>query len=291
MTETPAAPDLPTPAAPRRGSPTAALLADLSAEQEELDALVAGLPDADWDRATPAEGWTVRDTVGHLAFFDEQEELAAADPDRFRTVLAEVWADPEAFVAASTAPARDLAPADLLAWWRRARAASSAALAALPDGARLPWYGPDMSVPSAVTARLMETWAHGQDVWDAVGRRREPTERLRHICHLAHRTVGFAFGVHGLPAPDRPLRFDLVAPGGHTWSYGPVGAVDRVTGPALDLALLATQRRHRDDTALVAEGAPAQQWLELAQAFAGPPGPGRPPLDLPASPAQSTRLA
>jgi len=145
----------------------------------------------------------------------------------------------------------------------------------------VPWYGPDMSVASLVSARLMETWAHGQDIVDALGVARVPTARLRHVCHLGLRAVPFSYTNRRLPVPDAPVRAELVAPDGSTWRLGDPGATDVVSGPALHLALLVTQRRHRDDTTLRAEGPVADGWLSIAQAFAGPPGPGRAPTRRP----------
>jgi uncharacterized protein (TIGR03084 family) len=135
-----------------------------------------------------------------------------------------------------------------------------------------------MKARSMLTARLMETWAHGQDIADGLGVERVPTDRLRHVAHLGVRTVGFAFAAHGRPAPEVPIRFELRSPGGELWRWGPEDAADRVSGPALDFCLLVTQRRHRDDLALTAEGTTARAWLPIAQAFAGPPGEGRKPL-------------
>jgi uncharacterized protein (TIGR03084 family) len=139
----------------------------------------------------------------------------------------------------------------------------------------MPWFGPPMSAASMATARLMETWAHGQDVADALGATREPTHRLRHVAHIAVRTFGWSFAVNGLEAPEVPVRVELVGPDGERWAWGPEDAADRITGPAVDFCLLATQRRHRDELAVTAVGAAANAWLPLAQAFAGPPGAGR----------------
>jgi uncharacterized protein (TIGR03084 family) len=133
-----------------------------------------------------------------------------------------------------------------------------------------------MSAASSVTARLMETWAHGQDVVDALGLTRPPTARLRHVAHLGVRTLGWSFRVHGRPEPTEPVRVELTAPQGGTWTWGPEDTADRVAGPAEDFCLLVTQRRHRGRTALSARGPVADAWLDLAQAFAGPPGRGRP---------------
>ena len=134
-----------------------------------------------------------------------------------------------------------------------------------------------MSVASSVTARLMETWAHGQDIADALGTSHQPTMRLHHIAHLGVRTFGFAFEVHGLEVPTTPVRVELVAPDGSIWTWGDPGAIDLVSGPALEFCLVVTQRRRFTDTQLTLRGPVAAQWLSVAQAFAGPPGPGRGP--------------
>jgi uncharacterized protein (TIGR03084 family) len=169
-----------------------------------------------------------------------------------------------------------LPPAQLLARWRDGRAALATALAAAGN-VRLPWIGTRMSPTSMATARIMETWAHGQDVADALGVERVPTGRLRHVAHLGVITRDHAFGVHGATPPAEPFRVELAAPDGSLWVWGPDGRPPDVTGPAVDFCLLVTRRRHRADLALTATGAAADQWLNLAQAFAGPPGPGRAP--------------
>ena len=165
-----------------------------------------------------------------------------------------------------------------MADWQAGFDAMVTAFADVPAGTKVPWYGPPMSPASFATARLMEYWAHGQDVADAAGVVRPPTERLRHVCHLGHRTRGFSYAVRGREAPPVDVHVVLDAPGGGTWEYGDPAAADRVTGPAVDFCLLVTQRRHRADTALVATGAAADEWLDIAQCFAGPPGGGRRPL-------------
>jgi uncharacterized protein (TIGR03084 family) len=135
-----------------------------------------------------------------------------------------------------------------------------------------------MSAASMATARLMETWAHGQDVADALGAVRTPTARLRHVAWIGIRARDYAYAVRGLQPPAEPFRVELTAPdGADMWAYGPRDAAQRITGPALDFCLLVTQRAHRDDLAVRAEGADADTWLSLAQAFAGPAGPGRAP--------------
>jgi uncharacterized protein (TIGR03084 family) len=134
-----------------------------------------------------------------------------------------------------------------------------------------------MAARSFITARLMETWAHGQDVVDALGARREPSSRLRHVAHIGVRARPYSYAVRGLTMPDGDVRVELLAPCGECWSWGDEAASARVTGRAEEFCLVVTQRRNVADTSLRAEGAEAEEWLRIAQAFAGGAGPGRPP--------------
>jgi len=168
-----------------------------------------------------------------------------------------------------------LAPEALLARWGTAREALGLALREYPEGQKIAWFGPPMSAASMATARFMETWAHGLDVYEALGIEYEPTDRIRQVCHLGVRTRNFAYAVHELDRPDDDVRVELTSPSGDTWAWGPEDAAQRVTGSAYDFARLVTQRIHRDDTDLVATGDEAEEWLGIAQAFAGPPGEGR----------------
>ncbi|MER6682466.1 TIGR03084 family metal-binding protein [Streptomyces olivaceoviridis] len=250
---------------------------DLRAESGELDRLVAELSPSSWALPTPAPGWTVAHQIAHLAWTDRSALLAVTDADAFRTLVEKALAAPGSFVDEGAEEGAELPPAELLAAWRGGRTALDRALRDAPAGARFPWYGPPMSAASMATARLMETWAHGLDIADALGVVRPPTDRLRHVARLGVRTRDFAFGAHGLTPPDEEFRVELTAPSGQVWAYGDERAAQRVTGPALDFCLLVTQRAHRDDLALTATGPDADRWLGIAQAFAGPPGTGRPP--------------
>jgi uncharacterized protein (TIGR03084 family) len=243
------------------------LLDDLAAEHADLDALVAGR-----DLAAPsaAAGWTVGDCLGHLWFFDREATTALVDPDAFGASLQRIAADPDAYMRAHLDEARALGPALPVAA-RATRAALLGALAAADPSTKVAWYGPPMSPASFATARLMEYWAHGQDIADGLGVTRAPTDRLHHICHLGVRTRGFSFAVRGLDVPDADVRVELSGPHGDQWAWGAAGAPDRITGSALDFALVVTQRRFADDTALVVDGDGAQAWMKVAQAFAGAP--------------------
>ena len=253
------------------------LLDDLDAEHSDFDHLVGTIDESGWDRPTPATGWAVRDQVSHLAFFDDAAILAMTDPTAFATMAEAALsvADP---MEEHLRRGRALKGAELLAWWRTSRHAMVQVAGTLPDGARVPWFGPPMGALSFMSARLMETWAHGQDVADALGTHRIPTARLRHIAHLGVRTRPFSYAVRGLEAPAAPVHVALTGPEGELWEWDDGDAVaDDIRGSALDFCLVVTQRRNISDTRLVVVGDGATEWMSIAQAFAGPPGPGRPP--------------
>jgi uncharacterized protein (TIGR03084 family) len=265
------------------------VIADLTAEGDELRSTVAELDGSaatGWAAPTPAEGWTVATQVAHLVWTDEVAVLAAGalteeGKKAWDEVVLQAIEDPTGFVDAGALELATLPSDELLARWDAGRAALTAALRAYPEGQKMPWFGPPMSPTSMATARFMETWAHALDVYDAlistgsITRGPEVTDRIRHVAHIGVRTRNFAFANNQLEAPAEEFRVELTAPSGEQWTWGPEDATQSVTGPAYDFCRLVTQRIHRDDTDLVAVGPDAEQWLTIAQAFAGPAGGGR----------------
>jgi uncharacterized protein (TIGR03084 family) len=248
---------------------------DLRAESDELDALVAPLADIDWTASTPAAGWSIAHQIGHLLWTDRGALIAVTDEAAFADVVQAAAADPIGFVNTAADELAAVAPAEMIDDWRLTRSRLHDALLTVPDGQKLPWFGPPMSASSMATARLMETWAHGLDVADALGVRRPATARLRSIAHLGVRTRDFAFSINGQQPPADPFHVELRAPDGSIWSWGPADAPQRVTGPAEDFCFLVTQRRPLHELDITADGDDARRWLLIAQAFAGPPGGGR----------------
>ncbi|HEU5156540.1 MAG TPA: TIGR03084 family metal-binding protein [Streptosporangiaceae bacterium] len=256
------------------------LVEDLRAETLDLERLLAPLSDTAWDAPTPAAGWAVRDQVSHLAWFDDAAVQAVTAPEEFRAAAAEMQAggmSPDDIAARY----RALPVAELRAWFSAARSRLLDVFAGVDATARIAWYGPDMSAASFVTARLMETWAHGQDIADALGVARPPTDRLRHVAYIGVRALAYSFAVHGRLAPRTPVRVELTLPSGAALALGPETTADAVRGDALDFCLVVTRRRHISDVALEVTGPVAAEWMSIAQAFAGPPGPGRRPGQFP----------
>ena len=241
---------------------------DLAAEHAALDAIVADIDEATWAKPTPAEGWDVRDTIIHLIQADMAASLAVLDPDEFAKAK-------EAMNAGGGlewfASGEGLSGAEVLELWRSERNKMLDAFRSRGPKDRIPWFGPDMSTLSFATARLMETWSHGQDVADTVGAPWPATDRLRHVCHIGVTTRGWSYINRGLPIPESDVRVELTSPSGDVWTWGPDDATDVVRGSALDFCLVVTQRRRPDSTDLMTEGDLATEWIGIAQAFAGPP--------------------
>ncbi len=246
---------------------------DLRDEYKQLADLCRTLTPEQWQLKSEFYNWTPWDEIAHLCFFDATGLLAVTD--------AEAFAQDTAALNTQLRKGREISaiarqkynhldgPA-LLAAWEPLSNQLADALAALDPKARLPWYGPTMSARSFATARLMETWAHGQDVWDVVARRRPATARLKHIAHIGVTTFGWSFVVRKLPVPTVVPYVELTAPDGSVWTWGDAKSSEFVRGTAEEFCLLVTQRRNLADTALRYSEGSAHQWLTTAQCFAGP---------------------
>lgn len=248
------------------------VLIDLAAESQQLDQWVAGLAVSGWGTVTTPEGWTVTHQIAHLHWTDTASVMAIREPDAFGRELKKAASDPTGYVDAQTETMALIPAGDLLLLWREGRVDLDAALRAVPDGEKIPWFGPPMSPTSMATARFMETWAHGHDIAEALGIVVRPSARARHVCHIGVRARGYAHLVRGERDPGVEIRVELTGPDGDVWTWGPADAPERVTGSGHDFALLATRRCHLDDTDVRAEGEHAAHWLTIVQAFAGMPG-------------------
>ncbi len=251
---------------------------DLAAEHAALAAVLSAMTPQQWELPTHAPGWAVRDQVTHLAVFDESAALAIANAPAFRAAAQALG---PTFEAEYLARGRALRPPDLLAWWNQSSSALVEAARQLDGSIRLPWYGPDMSAVSFITARLMECWSHGLDVVDVVGIPRPDTDRLRHVAFIGVRARPYSYTNRRREVPAVPVRVSLTSPSGETWELGDPSEDNVVRGAATDFCRVVTRRRHLADTALQVTGAAAREWLEIAQAFAGPPGEGRRPGQFP----------
>ncbi|MFD5408898.1 TIGR03084 family metal-binding protein [Streptomyces nojiriensis] len=240
-------------------------LPDLVAEGDELDLLVSA--HNDWTEPTPAVGWTVAHQIAHLASADAHVLIALRTPDAFGAVLKQAEASGSKSADLDAAAGAAKPRSALLEQWRAGRAEVAAALGGIPLDRGVPWYGSQLTAALMVPLRLMETWAHGQDIFDALGVSRRHTARLHHVASLGVVGRELSFYAAQLPVPAEPFRVELTGPDGQNWAWGPEDAMQRVQGSALDFCLRVTQRRSRAETDLTAVGKDAQKWLDIARVF------------------------
>lgn len=249
---------------------------DLRDEQEALDTIVSKLNDKQWGLITPFIGWSIKYEIAHIAYWDMAARLATSDEAVFGKLIENMFASEEAYNE-SQRELREATPAYIMEYWHRERKALVDALVAKDPRDRIPWLGPTMSARSKASARIMETWAHAQDVVDTLGIEREPTDRLRHVAHIGVSTFGWSHVSRGLELPDVAVRLELMSPSGDLWTWGSEDASECIKGQAEDFCMVVVQRRHVDDTQLEVTGDVARNWMLIAQAFAGPPVDGPKP--------------
>jgi uncharacterized protein (TIGR03084 family) len=247
---------------------------DFQAEADELHALLTTLHETDWQRATLFKGWTVTDIVQHLHESDLMAAASVAGPEIFARARADTQANRDSGMTRLQATRNrfgDLTGKPLLERWYAQVVDLCGNLSALPPNGRLSWYGPDMGVRMFATARQMETWAHGQAIYDLMGVGRQPTDRLRNIAEIGVRTYGWTFANRGTPIPGPAPYARLAGPSGAVWEWNDPSPDNSVDGSVLDFCQVVTQVRNIADTALKVTGDPARLWMSLAQCFAGPP--------------------
>ncbi|WP_419841707.1 TIGR03084 family metal-binding protein [Candidatus Poriferisodalis sp.] len=243
---------------------------DLEAETDALGDVIEDLSEAQWRLPTPAAGWDSRDTMIHLGMTDWVATAAVADPERFEDIKASAARGETELHSAAGIDFAPMSGAQIWEWLRAERAKMLEAVRPLGNKDRIGWFGPSMGARSFVTARLMETWSHGHDVADTHGRVLPRTQRLRHVAHIGVSTRGWSYANRGREVPSDPVRVELAAPNGDLWTWGPLEAVNVVRGDAYDFCLAVTQRRHHTETTLSLTGPLATEWMDIAQAFAGP---------------------
>jgi uncharacterized protein (TIGR03084 family) len=248
---------------------------DLRAEADELHRLLADLPDAEWNRPTQFKAWTVNDVVQHLHMGDAMAFASATDPAGFDALRADIQAKRASGltrVQETRQRLGDLTGQRLLARWRAHLAELCDVLAAKGPNERLKWAGPDMGVRMFTTARQMETWAHGQAIYDLLGQERPPASpRLRNIAEIGVRTFGWAYRNRGLPVPTEVPYIRLDTPFGESWEWNAPARDNAVTGDAIAFCQVVAQTRNVADTTLQVSGAGARDWMRIVQCFAGPP--------------------
>ena len=253
---------------------------DFLAESEALEQLIAPLQASDFAQPTGFKSWTFESIIRHLHFWNHMANLALTAPDAFQTELKPAV---EGMMAGKTLPEIELdtfsaGGLDLLSLWQTGFREVAAAYQQADPSDRVAWVGPSMSARSSITARQMETWAHGQAIADELGIERSEDDRIRNIVVLGVNTFGWSFTVRGMEVPDEQPALRLTSPSGERWEYGNLDSEQVISGLAHEFAQVVTQTRNIADTRLECDGEVAQFWMRNAQCFAGapaePPAPG-----------------
>jgi uncharacterized protein (TIGR03084 family) len=244
---------------------------DLDAETQALREVVEGLTEDEWRLPTPADGWDTHETIIHLGMADVAASLAVLDATAFEEIKQKMLRGDGDLHSFDGVDVHALTGIELWEWFEGERNRMTGAFRDLGPKDRIPWFGPDMSALSFATARLMETWSHSHDVADTFGAEYPQTERLRHVAHIGITTRGWSYTNRGLELPQGPVRVELTSPSGVLWTWGPEECEDVVIADSYQFCLVVTQRRRPQEADLEIRGDLAAEWMEIAQAFAGPP--------------------
>jgi uncharacterized protein (TIGR03084 family) len=260
---------------------------DFRAESDALHTLIAALTDEELKQKTGFKDWTIETIVRHLHVWNIAAELSLGDRQAFKSFFAQVMAHDGGSLPAFEIDYLDgLSGRPLVETWQDFYGPMADKFAAADPSERVEWAGPSMSVRSSITARLMETWAHSQAVYDALGVVRENDDQIRNIVVLGVNTFGWTFKNRNLQIPDQQPYLQLIAPSGATWEYGENNPHERIEGKAEEFCQVVTQVRNIADTNLRVIGHNAKAWMDIAQCFAGspenPPPPGTRGIQSPA---------
>ncbi|MEZ0167682.1 TIGR03084 family metal-binding protein [Microvirga sp. TS319] len=249
-------------------------IVDFRDEASALAGLLARLNEGDWERVTQFKEWTINDVILHLYASDWMAAASARSAHAYEEIRGDVRRRRESglsMIEETRLRFPDLRGAGLFERWKEQVEDLCRLLAAKDPTERLTWSGPGMAVRMFVTARQMETWAHGQEIYDAMGIERVAHDRIRNIAVIGVKTFGWSFSNRGLPVPEQPPRVELTAPSGALWVWNEDASADVVCGTAVEFCQVVTQVRNVRDTNLSVQGEAAAQWMRIAQCFAGPP--------------------
>ncbi len=247
---------------------------DFLEDSRQLLTLMQDKSKAHYSKQTQFKNWTINDVIGHIHIFNFAANLSLTAPKKFlefilpiKMVISNGCSSLE---VQKTWLAGASGPELLEKWWSEVEKVSYN-FSHVDPKQRLKWVGPDMSARSSITARQMETWAHGHEIFDVLGKERVEHDRIKNIVHLGIATFEWTFKNRRLPIPRKVPFVKLLSPSGKSWEWNTPSETSRIEGTATDFVSVVTQTRNVLDTDLKLTGKVAKQWLSIAQCFAGPP--------------------
>lgn len=251
---------------------------EFRAESNALHKLLQGIPSDRFLEPTQFKNWTLRDVLEHLHFWNQMAAYQLTDESGLVSTLQQIGRFDGGMRAYEAKHFSGVPADDLFAIWWQGVNETADLFATCDPKARLKWAGPDMSARSSITARLMETWAHGQEVYDHLGVVRQNEDRIQNIVVLGVNTYGWTYKTRGETPPGPMPHLQLTAPSGTIWIYGEASETSSIKGAAEEFCQVVTQTRNIADTGLKLTGPVAEDWMSKAQCFAGaahaPPPPG-----------------
>ena len=249
---------------------------DFRDESDALYQLIEPISSVDFNRRTQFYNWTINDVLGHLHMWNYAADLSLNDNEAFQKLLIEELSC-GSLSNLEKKWLNGLKNKELLQEWHRFYLEMTKRFEVADPKMRVKWVGPDMSVLSSITARLMETWAHGQAIYDLLGVARENKDRIKNIAVLGINTFGWTFINRDMGVPEIKPYVKLTAPSGEIWEWNDPSENNMVEGAAAEFCQVVTQVRNIGDTSLNIVGEAAKLWMSIAQCFAGPPeNPPRP---------------
>ncbi len=247
---------------------------DFREESDALAAILEPLEEQDFQKKTLFKDWTIDDVLGHLHMFNYAADLTLEDGAKFDAFFADIgaaMAKGKSVLETQYDWLEGASGRALFEAWRDYYQKTAKNYEDVDPKARLKWAGPDMSARSCITARQMETWAHGQEVFDTLGIERQEADRIKNIAVIGINTFGWTFVNRKMDVPEDKPYVKLTAPSGETWEWNEPQPRNMVEGSAVDFCRVVTQTRNLKDTELTVRGETANTWMSMAQCFAGPP--------------------
>mgnify|MGYP006094576873 FL=1 len=250
---------------------------DIREEVAELNSLLNNLSTEQWETNTTFKDWTPIIVISHLCYFDLMTLYSINDSDKFASegqFIMKTFSTIENSLARAAAVKERLNIKDhhdLKDLWLSTNDKMCSVFEKVDPKLRCQWFGPDMGARMFMTARYMETWSHGQEIYDLVKRKRLYTDSIKNIADIGVKTFDWTYINRKLDVPFEKPFVSLTSPSGEQWQWNDENSNNTVIGQASDFCHVVTQNRNIADTKLMIHGDVAKHWMSIAQCFAGDP--------------------
>ena len=252
---------------------------DFRDECNAVYSILENLKEQDYEMPTQFKGWTFNNVIGHLHVWNYAADISLKDGDEwknFANSAMQALGSGSSMNEFEQTITKGIKGPELLSMWKEYYIDMTERFAVADPKKRVKWMGPDMSVRSSISARHMETWAHAQELYDSLGLDRINEDRIKNIVIIGNNTFKWCFTVHKKTLPSTKPYLKLISPSGAIWEYNEPSEEHKIEGLAEEFCQVVTQVRNIKDVNLKLTGSIADEWMSVAQCFAG--GAEQPPL-------------